>query len=438
MNDSLVGRRGRLLVIELNEFNPEFLAHMAEKMNLLHVRKMLSMRRAETITADLVEHQGLDPWVQWVGVHCGKPTSGHGIRRLGATRTQAFPQIWHVVAQRGYTWGVWGAMNAPRGALLGCKFFMPDPWSFDEEAHPARLNDLLALPRYTATNYLEMDRKRALLSALRSVRFFAPLSHWPLMANFAAQTARALVSTGPNVHTFSTLLDYLSTLCFLRLRRKTDPDFSLIFLNHIAHLQHQFWAVGDEQHPEMVLGLRMTDAMLGLLLGERSQGGGLVVMNGLKQENVASRGFHIYRQINPEAALSAIGVEYGRVEQCMTNDSHILFTSVHDADVAQVRLERCRLSDGHPAFFVERESSLQVFYQIAFEHQVAPSTQLICCDRAVRFYDLFQLICERTGAHVPQGDVFYDGLSIPERLSNYEMFGHLLGCFPPVLSAQAA
>ena len=31
-------------------------------------------------------------------------------------------------------------------------------------------------------------------------------------------------------------------------------------------------------------------------------------MNGLKLENVARRGFHVYRQINPDAILEAIGV----------------------------------------------------------------------------------------------------------------------------------
>ena len=438
MHDPRARRTGRLLVIELNEFNPEFLARMAGRMKLVHVSRILSMQRAETSTADLAEHQGLDPWVQWVGVHCGKPTIEHGIRRLGATRAQGFPQIWHIVAQRGYTWGVWGAMNAPLGDRFGCKFFMPDPWSFDEEAYPAHLNDLLALPRYVATNYLEIDRKKALLSALLLIRFFAPPSHWPLLAGFAARSARALGFRSPSVHTFSTLFDYLSVLCFSRLRRISHPDFSLIFLNQIAHLQHQFWAAGEEQHPEMSLGLRLIDAMFEILLGGREEGEALVVMNGLKQENVARKGFHVYRQINPDAILEAIGVQHGRVEQCMTHDAHILFKTVADADAAQARLERCRLSDDHAAFFVERESPLQVFYQLAFEHQVAPSTELLCGDHALRFYDLFQLICERTGAHVPGGDVFYDDISIPKQLANHEMFQYLQAHFPMVLSAQVA
>jgi hypothetical protein len=164
----------------------------------------------------------------------------------------------------------------------------------------------------------------------------------------------------------------------------------------------------------------------------------LVVMNGLKQENVAKRGFHVYRQIDPRAILKAIGIEHGRVEQCMTNDAHILFQNMRDADNAQTRLERCRLSDGHSAFFVERESPVEVFYQLAFKHKVAGSTQLFCGDRALRFYDVFQLICERTGAHVPEGDVFYDGLAIPPQLANHEVFDHLLAHFPAASRAEAA
>jgi hypothetical protein len=438
VGDASAGQSARLLLIELNEFNPQFLARMAEQLKLLNTAKIFSMCKAETSTADLVEHQGLDPWVQWVGVHCGKPTTEHGIRRLGATRTQTLRQIWHLLAQHGYTWGVWGAMNAPLGNPLGCKFFMPDPWSFDEAAFPHRLDDLLALPRYVATNYLEIDRKKVMAKGLRLLCFFAPPSHWPLVADFAAEMARALAATGPSVHAFSTLLDYLSVLYFLRLRRKTRPDFSLIFLNHIAHLQHQFWVDGDEQHPEMALGLRLNDAMLGLLLAARSAGEALVVMNGLKQENVAKRGSHVYRQIDPRATLKAIGIEHGRVEQCMTNDAHILFRNMRDADNAQTRLERCRLSDGHRAFFVERESPVEVFYQLAFEHEVAGSTRLLCGDRALRFYDVFQLICERTGAHVPEGDVFYDGLAIPQQLANHEVFDHLLAHFPAASRAEAA
>jgi len=329
-----VSGSSRLMIVELNEFDPGYLAAMATSMGLKNISRVLSYEHASTTTADRVEHQGLDPWVQWVGVHCGAPTEQHGIRRLGATRIQTSPQIWHAVANAGYTWGVWGAMNAPLGDPKGGCFFMPDPWSFEETASPSYLNDLLALPRYAATNYLEIDRRKAFAAALRLVRFFAPPSHWPLLTRFGLTASKAMLSTGPNVHTFTTLLDYLSVLCFVKLRREFRPNLSLIFLNHIAHLQHQFWTIGAEPHPEMKLGLRLSDAMLGLLLADRAEDEAFVLMNGLKQTNVAGQGFFVYRQSNPQAAVEAIGVTGGRVEQCMTHDATIIFRDSKDADRA--------------------------------------------------------------------------------------------------------
>jgi hypothetical protein len=423
---------GRLMVIELNEFDPEFLTRMAQKFGLRNIAGAMALRHSKTETADRVEHHGLDPWVQWVGVHTGKPTSEHGVKRLGATKSQRDPQVWHSIAANGYSWGVWGAMNAPLGNANGCQFFMPDPWSFDETAYPASLNDLLALPRYAATNYLEMDRSKAMVSCLKLIRFFAPPSHWPLIAKFAWPATQAIAKNGPNVHTLATLLDYLSVLAFVKLRAKYRPDFSLIFLNHIAHLQHQFWTKSERPHREMELGLKMCDAMLGLLLKDRNAVEGLILMNGLRQKNVAGEGFHVYRQINPQAAVEALGIERGHVEQCMTHDAHIMFQNAADADHAERILNQCLLSDGNRAFFVEREGPVRVFYQLSFEHLVHVDTMLICGNYAKPFYEVFALVCERTGAHVPEGDIFTAGVEMPSHLQNHEVFYKAMSLFPKV------
>ena len=416
----------RLLVVELNEFDPTYLADAAAKLRLTHLERVLSFNHANTSTVDEIEHQGLDPWVQWVGIHCGKPTTLHGIRRLGATRQQTSAQIWHAVADQGGSWGVWGVMNAPMGNPVGCKFFMPDPWSFEEVAYPRYLNDLLALPRYAARNYLELNYKQAFFSVLRLARFFAPPSHWATLARFGMHASASVMSTGPNIHTFTTLLDYLSVLCFIDLRRKHLPNLSLIFLNHIAHLQHQFWSDGPEPTGEMKLGLQLSNAMLGLLLADRQLDEGFVLMNGLRQKNVAGEGFRVYRQRNPQQAIEAMGVQGGRVEQCMTHDATILFAESKDADRASELLDCSALSDGHKAFYVERQDANRVFYQLAFEHEVHPDTMIVCGNYARPFFDVFQLVCERTGAHVPTGDIFFDGINIADKIQNHEVFGFLL------------
>ena len=49
---------------------------------------------------------------------------------------------------------------------------------------------------------------------------------------------KSIFIAGINIHTLTTLLDFLSTLYFIELKNKFGTNFNIIFLNHIAHIQH--------------------------------------------------------------------------------------------------------------------------------------------------------------------------------------------------------
>lgn len=418
-----------LLVVELNEFNPDFLQTASARLGLRNIQDILSWPRATTTTEDRTEHHGLDPWVQWVNVHTGQPSREHRVRRLGDTRRQTTPQVWHRVAEAGGKWGVWGAMNAPLGDSAGCAFFMPDPWSFDEAAAPAYLNDLLALPRYVSKNYLEVDYLAASRHALRLVRFFLPPAQWGIAARFAERMLAGSLKAGVSVHTFTTLLDFLGVLCFSELRRRTAPNLSLIFLNHIAHLQHQFWQAGDALHPQMELGLRTADALLGELSRNRRPGEAMLVMNCFRQRNVAGEGWCVYRQRAPERVVQALGVGDVRVEQSMTHDAHLIFADQVGAEAAMARLQAVALTDGTPVFHVEPAGEGRLFYQLEVERAVPPDTMLRVGDQRIGFYELFELVCERTGAHLPDGDIYADGIVLPPSLANHQVHDAIVSYF---------
>jgi hypothetical protein len=440
-------RRPSLMLVELNEFDPEHLRAASARLGLRNLPRLLELAHSRTTTEDEVEHHGLDPWVQWVGIHSGAPTAVHGVRRLGETREQTRPQLWNALARRGYRWGAWGVMNAPLGERRGCAFFMPDPWSFDETAYPAALDDVLALPRYVSKNYLDVDRGETLRRALRFVRFFLAPRNLPTGLRFVADALRLVVrSRAPvDVHTFTTLIDYLGVLLFVQLRARTKPDFSVIFLNHIAHLQHQFW-FRDRHHPHMELGVRVCDAVVGMLLRDRRPGEALVVVNAFRQQNVAGEGFIVYRQRNPQEALRALGVAGGHVEACMTHDAHVIFDDAAAADRAAAVLASCALSDGRKVFYVERRGRAGLFYQIDIDRRVPDGARLVVGDRTIPFDEVFAFVTERTGAHTTEGDVFADGIDLPAEFPNHALFGAVLHHFgaedevqerPAVLAAAA-
>lgn len=419
----------KLLQIELNEFDPAFLKDQAEKLNLENISKFLSFKHTHTLTNDEVEHQGLDPWVQWVNVHTGMPSDMHGIKRLGDTVNQQTPQIWETLAKSGKRWAVWGVMNAPMGDKVGATVFMPDPWSFDERAYPESLNFLLSLPRYMARNYLETDKVEFAKRFMDFVRYYAPPSHWPTLMKFSTEVVKSTFSVGMTLHSLTTLLDYLGTLEFLRYRRRNPVDFSVIFLNHIAHLQHQFWNKNGELHPEMKFGLEINNLIMGLLLDSREEDEAVIILNGLKQENVQGQGVCVYRQINPERTFKTLAAtDKVSIEQCMTNDAHLKFDSENEALKAKNKLKNIRVGS-KPLFFVEEISKKHIFVQISLEDKIEPNEQILVGNQEYSFYDLFDLVCERTGAHVPTGDVFASGIDIPDSIYNHEIYQGALDYF---------
>ena len=75
-----------------------------------------------------IEHQGLDPWVQWVSIHSGKPLKEHNIKRLGDTKNKIAIRFGIQYQKYLVRIAELGVMNAPCGNKSGISF-VPDPWS---------------------------------------------------------------------------------------------------------------------------------------------------------------------------------------------------------------------------------------------------------------------------------------------------------------------
>ena len=87
--------REKILIIELNEFCPEFLLEASSKLKLNNIKKILNFKHTITSTNEKKEFHGLDPWVQWVSIHNGKPLQIHGLKRLGIKSKSSSNQIWN-------------------------------------------------------------------------------------------------------------------------------------------------------------------------------------------------------------------------------------------------------------------------------------------------------------------------------------------------------
>lgn len=419
-----------VLLLEINEFNPDLMQQAAAELDAPHLKKLLALKKSHTRTDDAQERYGLDPWVQWVSIHTGKPSSEHGIKHLADLSRLHFPQIWETLGQNGYRCGVWGPMNARKGDGKGLDFFITDPWSFEQVAYPEYLNDFLALPVYYAKNYGHINALQVIKTFLKTLRFllrpsvfFALLPQLPKMLGL-------IFREGFKNHVLFVLFDLVNAILFVRFYKKYKPDFSILFMNSLAHLQHHKWSSKTELSHEMRVTFQMVDRILDIIFSGIPENESLVVTNSFTQVCTVDDKEYLYRQKNPEGFLHAANIRFNRIEQLMTNDAHIFFANEQDARSALKILLSAKL-DGQAIFNAEWDEKFptRLFYQLSFWKAVNDQTILEIAEKKYRFLDHFYCVTQRKGSHSATGHVFSSDIDFPPELYNHQIYDHVINAF---------
>ena len=416
-----------MLLIELNEFNRELLQNIAASRGLKNLQHVLGWSRAGTFTSDEYDTGFLEPWVQWVSVDTGVPSSQHRVKNLGDVPNLAEDQIWERWSRRGISSVVWGVMNGNRRSAATCKVFVPDPWTFSEDAYPAEYQGLIALPRYLAKNYLDFSKLTAARKGFDLVGTLLRSTKGGDFIDGLRLFWRGFRQFGPTNAVFIVLFEYLSAMAFIRAVERHRPDAAIVFINMLAHVQHHYWKSGDGTDcPQIAFAAAATNEILGKMLArcEAVVGNGRVaLMNALSQTcTIDEPPWILYRPNNHAALVSFLGVEATRVEPLMTYDAHVFFANPGQAASGAAILQGARI-DGKPLFFVEQDSHdpCKLFYRVAMSDPVGPEAEFIYRNKAARFADHFTAIVQRTGKHNQNGDLFANFEIGRPRFLNHEV-----------------
>ena len=174
------------------------------------------------------------------------------------------------------------------------------------------------------------------------------------------------------------------------------------------------------------------DRILGLLMKSRKENEAILVLNALGQKNVEGEGMCIYRQVNPNNFLKYFGLQFHHIEQGMTNDGHVFFKTEKDLEITYSALKEAWF-DNQPMFYVKKENinSNKIFYQLDYHKRVNKNAKFFLNGKEAFFQNHFKLlgVNERTGSHIPVGDIFSNGISFPKELANHEIKSHILAYF---------
>lgn len=420
-----------MLLIELNEFNSELLRSVAQVHRLEHVEQVLNWNHARTWTADEYETGFLEPWVQWVSVHTGVPSSQHGVKNLGDVPNLAEDQIWERWSRRGLSSIVWGVMNGDRRNAENCRIFIPDPWTFSESAYPARFQGLIALPRYLARNYLDFSKLTAVREGYGLLKTLLRSMKLSDFGDGLRVLGRGMARFGPTNVVFIAFFEYLSAMAFIQAVERNRPSAAIIFINMLAHVQHHYWKTRDGSAcPQIEFAATVVDEILGKILS-RCQGvvgnGEVAVMNALSQNcTIDEAPWILYRPNNHAALVGFLGIKATRVEPLMTYDAHVFFQAAEDARDGAEILETAEI-EGQRLFFVEadKHDPLKLFYRVEMHDPVSADARFTCRGKAARFADHFTAIVQRTGKHSQVGDLYANFAIGRQEFPNHELSGWL-------------
>jgi len=390
----------RLLFLELNEVNFEFVEHYARAGSLpTFARLMRSQGYARTRSETVYEH--IEPWIQWFTVHTGQPYAKHGVFRLGDGPQAGARQIWEELSQRGLKVGAFSPMNAGN-ALSDAAFFVPDPWTKTRVAAPASMR-----AAYDAICQAVGDNAEGKISAGSAVQLLIGLLKYSRISNWPAYFANGM--KGLVRHwARAVFLDRFLADCFLHLWKRTRPDFSTLFLNGAAHIQHHYLFNsaayrGPHRNPAWYLPAGMDPVLEIYQLYDRILAECLaldpslrvMMATGLHQDPVDEPVFY-WRLRDHAAFLRSIGCEFERVEPRMSRD-FVVFSK--NPARAQSILQSVRAVNGEVMFEVDNRGE-SLFVTLSYPHEVSDGFELFIGDRRIdNFEKQVVFVAIKNGRH---------------------------------------
>jgi len=222
----------KTILLGLNELNFDYIKFYINKGFLPNFKKLFEIQTPiETVSE--AEYKLLEPWVQWVTIHTGKTYNEHKVFRLGdIINNPKLTQLFEELENEGLSVGAVSPFNADN-RLADPAFFVPDPWTNTKPSGNWIVKVLYqAVHQSVNDNAKSKLNFKSMISLGIGLLFYVPISRWfhyvKTVLNSKKPGAKAVI------------LDSLLADVHLSLWKKHKPDFSNLFLNSGAHLQHHY------------------------------------------------------------------------------------------------------------------------------------------------------------------------------------------------------
>jgi len=398
--------KNKTILLGLNELNFDYIKYYINKGLLPNFKKIFEIQPPiETVSES--DYKLLEPWVQWVTVHSGKTYKEHNIFRLGdIVNNRELSQIFEELEAEGLSVGAVSPFNA-ENRLNNPAFFVPDPWT---KTNPSGNWVVKAL--YQAVHQSVNDNAKSkmnfksMISLALGLLLYVPASRWfhylKSVLNLKKPGAKALI------------LDSLLADVHLTLWKKNKPDFSNLFLNSGAHIQHHYLFNseaynGNIKNPEwycprsfdpLINILSEYDNQIGRLL--KQKGVKIIIATGLHQQPHESLTFY-WRLKEHVKFAEKIGIEnFSDILPRMSRDFLVKFNHEIDALNAEKLLNSFYSSKDDIKIFEVDNRGKSLFVELVYPNDINESESIYSKSSKLkleRFKSYLAFVAIKNGEH---------------------------------------
>lgn len=402
----------KLILLELNEINFDIVqSYIKSGLKLPSFERILSNGLNETSSEPIYEN--IEPWIQWPSVHLGLSYDEHKIFRLGdIVKNDKRKQIFEKIEENGFSVGAVSPMNASN-KLKNPSYFIPDPWT-KTKSDSNFLNSILsdAISQSVNDNSESRITLKTVISLSIGFLFLVSPLRMPRLIWFA-------ISSIKKSWRKAIFLDLLLHEIHKTLLKRNKPNFSTIFLNSGAHIQHHYFFNSSainlsnkiQKNPNWYV--RETDDPLKDLLLEYDRiihdltkiDYDLILATGLSQVPYDKVKFY-YRLVNHKFFLDMLDISYKDIYPRMTRDFLITFNNNDEKNRAMQKLSELTLNN--ISMFNEIENrDKELFVTLTYPHEITPNDYIEIDNKYIYLKDHVVFVAIKNGMHSEKGYVHF-------------------------------
>ena len=354
-----------IFFLQLNEIDFDYIDEYI-RLGYLPTFKSLFEKHGYVETTSEIEHHLANPWIQWPTVHTGMSYAEHKVFRLGDIIKHDHELIYEALENKGISVAALAAFNA-KNNTKNSSFFVPDPWTktpFTGSKDLYRIYNALcqvtndyAKKKITFQSYCNL-----LLGAIRNINY-------KCIPNYIKET---LAYINGKTWFRAVICDRLLLDTYVTQCKQHKPEFSTVFLNGGAHLQHHYlfsskayhgertnpdWHVAKNEDPLLdILNLYDEGLKEILSLANKFDNGRVIVATALHQ-NAHERETYYYRIDDHENFLHKIGIEYVNTYNLMTEDFVLCYRNEQLALEAEQKILNVETINIEKIFYIETADS---------------------------------------------------------------------------------